>query len=178
MLDTVRRVSPFHAARPRGAALLALAATLLAALAIGAADARAQFVPRPWATINACDPAEDPGSVGVRVSVPNRRDAAQWVRIRIQFFDGTLGSWRVVRSGGDGGFMKLSDGGGRVFGGTTFTFTPPQAGRQLKLRGLVDVEWRSGKRVVSRSQITTRGNHRSGVDPLLAVSLPTCVISR
>jgi hypothetical protein len=178
MLDTVRRVSPFPAARPRGAALLALAATLLAALAVGAADARAQFVPRPWATINACDPAEDPGSVGVRVSVPNRRDAAQWVRIRIQFFDGTLGSWRVVRSGGDGGFTKLSDGGGRVFGGTTFTFTPPQAGRQLKLRGLVDVQWRSGRRVVSRSQVTTRGNHRSGVDPLLAVSLPTCVISR
>jgi hypothetical protein len=178
MLDTVRRVSPFDAARQRGAALLALAVTLLASLAIGAADAGARFVPHPWATINACDPAEDPGSVGVRVSVPNRRDAAQWVRIRIQFFDGTLGSWRVVRSGGDGGFTKLSDGGGRVFGGTTFTFTPPEAGSQVKLRGLVDVQWRSGRRVVSRAQITTRGNHRSGVDPLFAVSLPTCVISR
>jgi hypothetical protein len=180
MLDTVRRVSPFDAARPRGAALLALAlaATLLLSLAVGARDARAQFVPNPWATINACDPADDPGSVGVRVSVPNRRDAAQWVRIRIQFFDGTLGSWRVVRSGGDGGFTKLSEGGGRVFGGTTFTFTPPAAGRQVKLRGLVDVQWRSGRRVVSRTQITTHGNHRSSVDPLLAVSLPTCVISR
>jgi len=173
-------VSPFDAARPRGAALfaLALAATLLLSLAVGAGAARAQFVPNPWATINACDPADDPGSVGVRVSVPNRRDAAQWVRVRIQFFDGTLGSWRVVRAGGDGGFTKLSDGGGRVFGGTTFTFTPPAAGRQVKLRGLVDVQWRAGKRVVSRTQITTHGNHRSSVDPLLAVSLPTCVISR
>lgn len=180
MLDTVRRVSPFDAARPRGGALLALAlaATLLLSLAVGAGAARAQFVPNPWATINACDPADDPGSVGVRVSVPNRRDAAQWVRIRIQFFDGTLGSWRVVRSGGDAGFTKLSDGGGRVFGGTTFTFTPPAAGRQVKLRGLVDVQWRSGRRVVSRTQITTHGNHRSSVDPLLAVSLPTCVITR
>jgi hypothetical protein len=180
MLDTVRRVSPFDAARPRGAALLALAlaATLLLSLAVGAGAARAQFVPNPWATINACDPADDPGSVGVRVSVPNRRDAAQWVRIRIQFFDGTLGSWRVVRSGGDAGFTKLSEGGGRVFGGTTFTFTPPAAGRQVKLRGLVDVQWRSGRRVVSRTQITTHGNHRSSVDPLLAVSLPTCVITR
>ena len=178
MLDTVRNVSPFDAARRRRAVLLALAATLIASLTVGAAAAPAQFVPRPWATINACDPADDPGSVGVRVSVPNRKDAAQWVRVRIQFFDGTLGSWRVVRSGGDGGFTKLSDGGGRVFGGTTFTFTPPAAGRQLKLRGLVDVQWRAGRRVVSRSQITTRGNHRSGVDPLLAVSLPTCVISR
>ena len=178
MLDTVRRVSPFDAARPRGAALLALAATLLAALAIGAADARAQFVPRPWATINACDPPEDPGSVGVRVSVPNRRDAAQWVRIRIQFFDGDRGAWRVVRTGGDGGYSKLSDGGGRVFGGTTFTFTEPTAGRQLKLRGLVDVQWRRGRRVLSRAQITTHGGHQSGVDPLLTLSAPTCVIAR
>ena len=65
-----------------------------------------------------------------------------------------------------------------MFGGTTFTFTPPAAGSQIKLRGLVDVQWRSGRRVVSRPQITTHGNHRSSVDPLLAVSQPTCVIAR
>jgi hypothetical protein len=110
--------------------------------------------------------------------VPNRRDAAQYVRIRIQFFDGDAGSWRVVRTGDTTGFTKLSDGGGRVFGGTTFTFTQPTAGRQLKLRGLVDVQWRRGRRVVSRSQITTHGGHQSGVDPLLALSAATCVIAR
>jgi hypothetical protein len=163
------------AARRRGAALLAIAAVLPMAFAPGAG---AQFRPSPWATINACDPPSAPGSVGVRVAVPNRGDAAQWIRIRIQFFDGTRGSWRVVRSGGDGGFTKLSDGGGRVFGGTTFTFTPPAAGKQLKLRGLVDVEWRRGRRVISHTQITTHGNHASGTDPLLAVSAPTCVIQR
>jgi hypothetical protein len=161
--------------RRRGAALLAVAT---AGVALAAPPAGAQFRPSPWATINACDPPAAPGSVGVRVSVPNRRDAAQWVRIRIQFFDGDRGAWAVVRSGDESGFTKLSDGGGRVFGGTTFTFTPPAAGSQVKLRGLVDVQWRAGRRVVSRTQITTRGNHRSGVDPLLAVSLPTCVISR
>jgi hypothetical protein len=163
------------AARRRGAALLVVAAVVPMASAPGAG---AQFRPSPWATINACDPPSAPGSVGVRVAVPNRGDAAQWIRIRIQFFDGTRGSWRVVRSGGDGGFTKLSDGGGRVFGGTTFTFTPPAAGKQLKLRGLVDVEWRRGRRVISHTQITTHGNHASGTDPLLAVSAPTCVIQR
>ena len=114
----------------------------------------------------------------MRVSVPNRADAAQWARIRIQFFDGTRGVWSVVRKGGDGGFIRLSTGGGRVFGGTTFTFTPPAAGSQIKLRGLVDVEWRRGRRVVSSAQIVTHANHRSGVDPLLAVSQATCVIAR
>jgi hypothetical protein len=114
----------------------------------------------------------------VRVSVPNRRDAAQWVRIRIQFFDGTRGAWRVVRSGRDGDFTKLSDGGGRVFGGTTFTFTPPGPGHVLKLRGLVDVQWRRGRRVVSRARLTTHGGHANATDPLLQVSLATCTISR
>jgi hypothetical protein len=155
-------------------------AALAAALGLAAAapTAGAQFRPSPWATINACDPPSAPGSVGVRASVPNRRDAAQWIRIRIQFFDGTRGAWRVVRSGGEGGFTKLSDGGGHVFGGTTFTFTPPPAGRQLRLRGLVDVEWRRGRRVVSRARITTHAGHLSGRDPLLAVSAATCVIQR
>jgi hypothetical protein len=178
MLDTVRRVSPFHAARPRGAALLALAVTLLASLAIGAADARARFLPHPWATINACDPAEDPGSVGVRVSVPNRRDAAQYLRIRVQFFDTSRRAWRVVRTGGDTGFRRLSRGGGRFFGGTTFTITPPKAGSSITLRGLADIQWRRGRRVLSRSQVTTHGGHFDGNDPLLQLSAATCVIRR
>jgi hypothetical protein len=172
----VTAVRSMPALRRRGAALLAVA-TGVATLA-AAPTAGAQFRPSPWATVNVCDPPAQPGSVGIRVSVPNRRDAAQWIRVRIQFFDGSRASWRVVRSGGEGGFTKLSDGGGHVFGGTTFRFTPPPAGRQLKLRGLVDVEWRRGRRVVSRAQITTHAGHQSGRDPLLAVSAATCVIQR
>jgi hypothetical protein len=156
-----------------------LSLSLLAAiLAAGAAEAPAQFRPSPWATVNACDPPQSPGSIGVRVSVPNRRNAAQWVRIRIQFFDGRREAWRVARSAGEGRFTKLSDGGGRVLGGTTFSFTPPSAGSRLKLRGLVDVEWRRGRRVLSKQQVTTRGGHADAADPLLQVSAPFCEITR
>src|SRR4051812_24739530 len=125
-------VSSMASAPPRGAVL---AAGALAALAVSAPSAGAQFRPSPWATINACDPPAAPGSVGVRVAVPNRGDAAQWIRIRIQFFDGTRASWRVVRSGGDGGFTKLSDGGGRGVGGAELTFKPPAARKHLELPG-------------------------------------------
>jgi hypothetical protein len=157
--------------------LLTLAAAM-ALLAVGAVPAPAQFRPRPWATVNACDPPQAPGRVGVRVSIPNRRDAAQWVWIRIQFFDPARLAWRVVRSGGDAGFTKLSDGGGRVVGGTTFPFAPPQPGTVIKLRGLVDVEWRRGRRVLSRAQVTTRGGHANAADPLLQISAPICEIAR
>jgi hypothetical protein len=152
-----------------------LAAAILAAAAPGAS---AQFRPRPWATVNACDPPDAPGSVGIRVSVPNRRDAAQWIRIRIQFFDTQRQAWRVARSVGRSRFTKLSDGGGRVLGGMTFTFTPPEAGSRLKVRGLVDVEWRRGRRVLSDAQVTTRGGHADAADPLLQVSAPFCEIRR
>jgi hypothetical protein len=159
-------------------ALIPVALGLAVLLVVGASGAAAQFRPRPWATVNACDPPQAPGSIGVRVSVPNRRNAAQWVRVRIQFFDATRQAWRVVRSGGDGGFAKLSDGGTRVMGGTTFSFTPPPAGSRLKLRGLVDVEWRRGRRILSQDQVTTRGNHANPADPLLQISAPTCEIAR
>jgi hypothetical protein len=114
----------------------------------------------------------------VRAAVPNRADAAQWLRIRIQFFDRSRSAWRVVRTGGDTGFRRLSRGGGRFFGGTTFTITPPAAGGSVTLRGLVDVQWRRGRRVVSAAQVTTHGGHADASDPLLQVSAPTCAIRR
>jgi hypothetical protein len=165
---------------PRRAAVVLAAAVLLLALIAGLARAGgAQAQTRtPWATINACDPTGAPGAVGVRVSVPNRGNAAQYLRIRIQFFDTSRRAWRVVRTGGDTGFRRLSRGGGRFFGGTTFTVTPPKAGASLTLRGLADIQWRRGRRVVSRAQVTTHGGHFDGNDPLLQVSAPTCVIKR
>jgi hypothetical protein len=164
---------------PRRAAVVLAAALVLAFVALLARPGGAQAQTRtPWATVNACDPAGAPGAVGVRASVPNRADAAQFLRIRIQFFDTSRRAWRVVRTGGDTGFRRLSRGGGRFFGGTTFTITPPKAGASITLRGLADIEWRRGRRVVSRAQVTTHGGHVDGKDPLLQVSAPTCVIKR
>jgi hypothetical protein len=163
----------------RRAQLAVLGGTLAVAL-LGPASARAQAPASrtPWATINTCDPPQRPASVGVRVAIPNRRDLAQWVRIRMQFFDTRSRAWKVVRSGGDAGFTKLSDGGGRVLGGTTFMFTQPRAGGRLKLRGLVDVEWRRGRRARSRARLITEGGHADPADPLLLVSQPFCEIRR
>ena len=166
---------------PRRAAASLVVVAVVAGVAaglLGAARADAQVRRSPWATINVCDPPTARGQVGVRASVPNRANAAQWVRIRIQFFDRARAAWRVVRTGGDTGFRRLSRGGGRFFGGTTFTITPPAAGSSLTLRGLVDIQWRRGRRVVSAAQITTHGGHADGSDPLLRVSAPTCVINR
>lgn len=159
-----------------------LRAVVVAALAsaLVPAWAAAQAAPgrSPWATINACDPPQRPASVGVRVSVPNRRDAEQWVRIRMQFFDATRRAWRVVQRGGDAGLRKLSDGGGRVMGGTTFLFTAPKPGVRLKVRGIVDFEWRRRQKVLARARVFTTSGHALPGDALLAVSQGSCQIAR
>jgi hypothetical protein len=155
-------------------------AVAVAALVIApaAAPAQAPTPPTLWATINACDPPERPASVGVRVSMPNRSNAAQWVRIRVQFFDASTRAWRVVKRGGDTGFKRLSAGGRRVLGGTTFMFSAPNAGSKLKFRGLVVFEWRRGGRVISTERLHTTAGHANPADPLLAVSQASCDIVR
>jgi hypothetical protein len=133
-----------------------------------------------WATVNLCDPPAKPGAIGVRVSIPAHGTRAhrqqQWARIRIQYFDGTL--WQFLGAEGDSGFRHLGHGRGTVQGGTTFVFQPPAAGQQLILRGVVNVQWRDGKRVRGRAMLPTESGHANPKDPRLKRSEATCQISR
>ena len=162
-------------------ALIAALVLALPALAPAAAPA-APVVPASdlWATVNRCDPPEQPGAVGVRYSVPRRRGGgAQWVRVRLQFFDGQERAWRALRSAaGRGRFVRLGDGVGTVMSGRTFTFPLPAAGRRIVLRGRVDVEWRRGRKVLDRRRMLTTARHEDPTDPALAVSRRSCEIRR
>jgi hypothetical protein len=152
----------------------------IAALAvIGAATAGAARHPDLWATVNVCDPASKPGAVGVRVSIPREKGApAQWARIRLQYFDSAKRAWRFVRSGGDAGWARIGIGTRLVQGGTTFTFPPPKAGSRIVVRGVVDVQWRRGRRVVDHAQLHTTTGHADRHDPHLQISRRSCEIKR
>lgn len=158
-----------------------LTVLVAAALALTPAAALASAAhPGLWATVNLCDTPAKPGAVGVRVSIPRERGAPQqWARIRLQWFDGDKRAWRLVRSsGGDAGWARFGIGTRLVQGGTTFTFPPPKPGARIVLRGIVDVEWRAGTRVVDRARMTTTAGHRDGKDPQRRVSRSSCEIMR
>jgi hypothetical protein len=161
--------------------LIAALALVAPALAPGAASA-APLQPASdlWATINRCDPPDQPGAVGVRYSVPRRRGGgAQWVRVRMQYFDGRGRAWRSLRSAaGRGRWTRLGDGVGTAMSGRTFTFPLPAAGRRIVLRGRVDVEWRRGRRVVERRKMLTTSGREDPSDPALLVSRRSCEIRR
>jgi hypothetical protein len=57
-------------------------------------------------------------------------------------------------------------------------FEPPAAGQQLILRGVVNVQWRVGRKVRGRARLPTESGHAKPKDPQLATSLATCDISR
>jgi hypothetical protein len=157
---------------------LALAAAL-AAVVPAAAIAKTEARPDLWATVNLCDTAAKPGAVGIRVSIPREKGAPQqWARIHLQWFDGTKLAWRALASGGDTGWRRIGFGSRLVQGGTTFNFDPPAPGTRLVLRGVVDVEWRDGKKVVDRVRLLTTEGHASSADIHRRVSRSSCEIKR
>jgi hypothetical protein len=158
-----------------------LVTIILAALALpgGAAAAATTSHPNLWATVNLCDPPSKPGAVGIRVSIPREKGAPQqWAHIRLQWFDGSRRAWRRVTSGGDAGWARIGIGRRQVQGGTTFTFPPPKAGSRIVLRGVVDVQWRHGTKVVDRAHLRTTAGHHDAKQHQLKVSRASCEIVR
>jgi hypothetical protein len=157
---------------------LTLTASALLPAAAGAARRQAPVPAGPWATVNQCDTLARPGTVGVRVAVPDNDGApAQWVRIRLQWFDSPARAWRSLSSA-DAGWTRLGVGDRTVQGGTTFTFAPPAAGARLVLRGSVEIEWRKGDKVVDSSRLRTTAGHADPSDPHLRASQASCEIAR
>jgi len=168
---------------PRLSRVLKLVAVplALAAPALGA-DATAATKPAPkkpalapkavvsrhlWATIDACDPPDKPGMIGIRGSMPGTGVPGEkmYMRFRIQYQ--SRGVWHYIGSSADTGFrpVGLATFKARQSG---FYFTiPPVAGVSYVLRGVVNFEWRKGAAIKLRSQQVTTAGHLAlaGADP-------------
>lgn len=166
-----------------------LAATLGAAALVGApgaSGADGETKERPisaspllWATVNVCDTADNPDTIGIRASMPGSgiRSERMFMRFRVQFFAKADGKWHNVGKAGDSGFRAV--GSGRLAqrqSGRNFTIKPPTDGA-YRLRGAVTFQWRQGDKVVrSASKRTTSGHGRTrGADPK-GFSAASCIV--
>ncbi len=163
-------------------ALLAVAALTASALpAAAAAPARAaQSARTPWATVNVCDTAAKPDTIGVRGAMLGlRRRTAMYMRFRVQYAD-RQGRWRTVQTGSaDSGWVRAGAARRETLdAGWSFRFRPPQGGGRFRLRGRVAFEWRRGARVVRRARALTSAGHpgTEGADPA-SYSAAECVVS-
>jgi hypothetical protein len=158
------------------------------ALAAVAAPVAATGAPRTvedsrhlWATVNVCDTARWPDTIGVRGSMPGSADGSEtmWMRFRVQFLSTADDRWHNVPEGGDSGFVYVGRAHFRARqAGRSFRISP-KIGDRVLLRGKVTFEWRRRGEVVRRASMRTRRGHRSsaGADPP-GYSAATCTITR
>jgi hypothetical protein len=154
--------------RPRVTALLLAAGTL--ALATGAS---AQHVARPnlsspslWATVDVCNSASQPDTIGVRGSMPGTGDASERMFMRFSVEYRRHGVWRKI-GGGTSALVAVGSADAQVRqAGQSFTIAPTRSHGYL-LRGVVTFVWRLDGRIVTRTFRSTTAGHdaSAGADP-------------
>jgi hypothetical protein len=108
--------------------------------------------PRMWATVNICDTAKAPNSMGVRASMPgNDTRMRMYMRFHAEYWSRSLQDWAPVAGTGvsDWVFAGSADYAHRQ-AGWTFEFAPPPAGVTFTMRAVVEFQWRRTDRQVAR----------------------------
>jgi hypothetical protein len=160
----------------RACRLVAIAAASAAAvpvLAPAAAPAAARHSllssRRLWATIDVCNPSDQPDTVGVRGSMPGdgRAGDRMYMSFRLQLLEPTSGRWKDLPGADSPQFIPVGSGESPRQGGSSFVIKPGSSRRVFVLRGLVTYQWRRNGTVIARTTRTTTSGHRSfaGADP-------------
>jgi hypothetical protein len=108
--------------------------------------------PGLWATVNICDTAKAPNSMGVRASMPgNGTGMRMYMRFHAEYWSRSLQNWAPVAGSGvsDWVFAGSADYARRQ-GGWTFEFAAPPAGVTFTMRAIVEFQWRRTKEQVAR----------------------------
>jgi hypothetical protein len=129
-----------------------------------------------WATIDLCNPPDQPHYVGIRGSMPGdgRAPDRMYMLFRLQYVNAT-GQWAEIGNGPAPSFVAV--GSARIARqlGRSFQVRPQRA---LTLRGVVSFQWRHGSRVLASTyRVTTAGRESlKGSDPA-GFSAATCRIA-
>jgi hypothetical protein len=131
-----------------------------------------------WATIDVCDPADQPSTVGIRGSMPGDGHAhdSMYMSFRLQYMNAS-GHWVNLSSSASPGFVAVGTGASARQGGTSFELKPVAGKPAVTLRGVVDFQWRRGKTVIVSGAEPTTAAHKSlaGADPG-GYSAASCII--
>jgi hypothetical protein len=134
-----------------------------------------------WATIDVCNPPDQPDTVGVRGSMPSDGQAHEtmYMSFRLQYEDTATGKWVDLSTGAAAAptFVPVGTATSARQAGRSFQLVPVAGKPAFTLRGVVSFQWRRGATVVHAvSRPTTAGQlSLAGADPA-GFSAATCVI--
>lgn len=120
-----------------------------------------------WATINVCNPKDQPDILGVRGSMPSdgRPRDTMYMSFRLQYLNSSTKRWADLAETKPS-FVYVGAGAARQ-GGQSFQLMPVAGRPAFTLRGVVEFQWRRGKTVLESTRRPTTAPHTSlaGADP-------------
>ncbi|HEX4032898.1 MAG TPA: hypothetical protein VHX66_00505 [Solirubrobacteraceae bacterium] len=151
------------------AALIAvLAVTPLAADAAKKPPAPKLGAPDLWATVDVCNTAAHPDTIGIRGSMPGTGDKHEKMFMRFVIeYQSSSGHWHYFNSGGISSYIPLGDASAASRqAGQNFQLGTKISATYL-LRGVIEYDWRlNGRSVATTVRSTTAGHEVSaGGDP-------------
>jgi hypothetical protein len=133
-----------------------------------------------WATVDVCNPKDQPNTIGIRGSMPGDGHSkdVMYMRFRVQYLNATTKKWFNLSQGGDSGFTKVGSAQLARQAGRSFQFAPASDKSAFTLRGYVVFQWRRGKTVLHTATAPTTSGHKSlaGADPR-GYSAATCTLT-
>jgi hypothetical protein len=106
--------------------------------------AKDSVTPELWATVNICDTAKAPNSMGVRASMPgNGTDQRMYMRFQAEYWSRARQDWAPVAGSGISPWVSVGSARyDRRQAGWTFSFAAPPQGVTFTMRAVVEFEWR------------------------------------
>jgi hypothetical protein len=170
-----------HVARWRETAALAslLSAGVLCVTSAGLAAPARKPTPASelWATVDICNTAHKPDTIGIRGSMPGDGQARDrmYMRFVVQKLNASKHKWENVGISADSGFVQVGSGALTRQAGTTFEFKPTLT--TYTLRGLVEFQWHHDGRTTRSVMLPTSAGHTSvAVAEPAGFSAATCAL--
>jgi hypothetical protein len=116
-----------------------------------------------WATIDVCNPAKEPDTVGIRGSMPGDGHAGDtmYMRFQLEYMDPKSRAWSVPAHGADSGFIAVGAAKTGRQGGSSFQLGSAKGQPGYTMRGVVTFQWRRGSRIVHQATRATSAGHRN-----------------
>jgi hypothetical protein len=134
-----------------------------------AAERKLLQSPQLWATIDVCNPSDQPNTVGVRGSMPGDEHSQDqmYMRFRLQYLDSSTQQWVDLPDGAESGYVAVGAAKTARQSGRSFQLVPVAGKPAVALRGVVSFQWRHGSTVEYTVSRPTTAGHDSlaGADP-------------
>jgi len=134
-----------------------------------AAERKLLQSPQLWATIDVCNPSDQPNTVGVRGSMPGDEHSQDemYMRFRLQYLDSSTQQWVDLPNGAESAYVAVGAAKSARQTGRSFQLVPVAGKPAVTLRGVVSFQWRHGSTVEYTVSRPTTAGHDSlaGADP-------------